>query len=1597
MKRKFKHASKSMLSVILAIMMALSTMFVGIVSVDAANNGDNLYVYYGTESQFTSVSSKPMTYSSNLYTTVIDFTDVAGWTWYVLSISSSASDRSVCWDSRPTITNNTQKITNLEFQNRDGYNNVVHFETKGDAPAGTSDLVKVTYDITANTITFDPGDSEPPTEPTTEPTTTSPTDPTTYYLGGRFKMKTASGSPIDTYTGTQYEWATTESKNIQFNKTAEGIYELNTYSTVSELSALSQGNRPPFFIVHDGKNMFGGSSAYHTFQDNTSENKASLKSINNTDVESTLLRFDGTDESGNVIIHLDTNSGYKIWCTIDGGSDLTPGAITLTDDTAVNGSLSFKAEGNTSGTADIGKNVTITANPFAGFTCSGIAVSYTNPEGTAVNESLTVDNNNTCTFTVPDVQATLEGKKSISFAASFLLNKGDYLSSKGEGLWIDVAPDKEDTTATLIKWNNYYGNNHATSNPYTFYVPKKVDLSNAKIYNGFGSDVTVNGKTIASKSFNADTDKISLSIGDSNTVTGINGVSNVKVMQGSTASMFLYTTDGGTTEYDLPTYKDDTRVQSGKYKDKYTGEYEYTKGSITAKGGTCTTITKDDKISTAMPLDQVKGRGNSSWKASATLFGKYAFNMKLSSKTNLYGLDAAKSWCLLANNMDQSMLRNAFTYDLAKAVGLPNSPEFEFVDIYDNGEYMGAYLVTEKVDVGKSKLVKGESIDDIHDAVAENLGEKVNESQVVDVDSQKSFTVTGEPEGFNKVEYNCAAVSTDNAQQYTSAALNGTTIGSKTYAAGTFLLEFEISKRVRNEVSWFKTPRGQYVVVKSPEFATEEEVKFIATKFVQMENKIYANVDVPTLSGYMDVDSFARMYLIQEISSNLDSAATSYYLTYCCADQDARFVASPVWDYDWAYGQHEGGKTGVNSSNNTYIMYSEPNDWFARYKVIGDGEVNTWNIQSQLANNTAFQTVIKKVWNGTGVDGFKGIVNDYCKAGGQLDTWKGEINNSIAMNEARWGFISDMKTNTDKYWGSVDTTGNTGTFDGAVNYLKDTWTNTRVQNLLDVEINKFGDYYQMAFPTLTVTAADGTALPAEVPVNTQLKFKADTSEIFVTYELYRNDVQVGTSNTTGEFDVTADEVGTFEYKVRTVYGTGEGSIKESQPVTVKVTGVELPKLTGVDLEANKTKVTPGTTVTLTATASPAEVTGCIYTFYNSNDEVVRNSSTSNTASVTLNTVGTYSYYVKASNNGVEKTSDTVTVTVEEPVPVLTKVTLTTSTTSVAPGNSITLRANSEPSTIKGYKYTFYHSDDPMIGDTDDTAINTPSSTDIKTLVLTPPGAGKHYYYVVASCDGKESVTSEMICVTVEEQRGEHTVRVWFKSASTNVYVPSVSLDGGAYTRMTRIRKGETNSTYFGSTYSGSLKFYWYFADVTLDSTFTHKLTFKTAGTSVIATSESSKFNSDNYYFAVDNLMNDTKLVDLTDKPDYIRNYHRSATHMVYNNLLDADSSLGFTYVYENGVGKEYPMGYILKQQNDNSQNEAQAAALNSRLVKIDVPSAASLGAGNAAFTIESATLTQRFVADIIDVSELQRCLLDVNLDEQVDIRDVTLMQKALAQ
>lgn len=1446
MKKKFKP----FISVLLSIMMVISMVSISFTAINAATVDDSsvgattYYLWYRNDGNDPPYSNH-ITMSANGSNYVGTFEVKTGSNFGFLINTSSSSDKTGCvWSSAPTV----NKSADFSWaEGGSGYwSGQNYFFVKGSPTSNFT--MKVVYSPSTKAVTISKDDG-------------SSGGGETYYIGGRFQIKDEKGTLNSTGN-----WNASYDK-IPFSPVEgkKGLYKVDTYSTVSELSA-NIGDYAPFFLIHNqSSTWYGGSNSnLHNFNEKNSYDKAvTLSSHTGDTTEDKLIKFNSTSstDKGNVTIYLDaTGTSLKLYYITDTVTEITDGEIALTDGTPVNGSLSFKAEGKTPGTADVNDNVTITASPFAGFTCSGITASYTDKAGTLIEKKLTVSNNS-ASFTVPDVTADADGKKSISFAASFTLDKKSYLSSKGEGLWIDVAPSQTDSTATLIKWNNYYSYNHNTStNPYTFYVPKNVDLSKAQIYNGYSSSVTVNGTSISAKSFG--TVNLNFS-GESHTFTTSKG--NLKVMQGSTNAMFLYTTKKGT----------ETALRTQTYADWNAPADSVSKADEKTDGGSCVTMTNDTataEFSTAMSLDSVKGRGNSSWEASAKRFGKYAYNMKLSEKTTLFGMAkdtkksaGSKSWCLLANNADESMLRNALAYDLANEVGLYSSPEFSFVDIYDNGEYLGQYLVTEKVDVGTSKLIYGESIEDIN----EDAG------LVFDETSKNKTTAS-----YNGKSYSYC---------YTTE-----TTGTKSpdISNATYLLEFEINERYESEPCWFTTPQGQHVVVKTPEFATKEQVQYIAQKFIDMETEVFNNSNNAALSKYIDLDSFANMYLVQELSSNLDAASTSYYVTYDCSKGDnARFVASPVWDYDWAFGQYKNkAKYDVNG---TALDPTATNAWYAKSKRYDDSSLNAagkYSIQSKLANNTYFQQVIKKVWDGTSTqEGFYAKVQKYYGSNSKIDTWYNQISASVNMNETRWGFIAGSNISD---WGTNETG---ATHSATVNYLENTFLSPRAV-WLNTQFASYPAYTQIAEPTLKAYQADGsTELVGEVPVGTSIVLKAETTETFVEYELYKDDQKVD-SNTTGEFTLTLDSSGTFNYTVKTVYKTSD--TKTSNSVAVTVTGGVVEELTGVSITSNQTNITKGNSVTLTAAPSPSTLTDITYTFYSSTDQTVS-------------------------------------------------------------------------------------SDDKVIG----------TSSPSKTIIVTPADVGTYFYYVKAEKDSKTVTSSFVKVVVLEPSQETHTVKVWFKSASAIPYTPSVRLDAGSYKTMTRIKQGEDGSTYIGSTYSGTLKFFWYYADIDINSKTTHTLTFKTASTSVLAKSEFNNFSESEYYFAVDNLMQDTKLVDLTDKDEAIKNFHRSATHMVYNEVLEGDNSLGYTFIN----GKEYAMGEIVNEETQKEQSSLQTEILHSRLSKINILNPASVGAYDAPFTIDSPTLAQKCSADLENVSKLQMSLLDVNLDGKVDILDATIMQKALVQ
>lgn len=270
-------------------------------------------------------------------------------------------------------------------------------------------------------------------------------------------------------------------------------------------------------------------------------------------------------------------------------------------------------------------------------------------------------------------------------------------------------------------------------------------------------------------------------------------------------------------------------------------------------------------------LTQIKGRGNSTW-----LADKKPYQIKLSEKTDLLETgnedNASKTWVLLTNHSDESLLRSKLVYDLSVAMGMQPGIECRMVDLFYDGEYRGVYLLCEKVEIGSGRV-------DIHDL--EGDFEDAN----ADVDFDSLPTAEGKTENGASYSY-CPDLK--NPEDIT----------------GGYLLEIDTPGRAQLEKCYIVTTRNTHVVVKSPEFASKEAMAYIASHYQEFEDTLYHAGVHPTngkvLADYIDVDSLAQCYLINELTKNPDSYRTSCYF-YKDAQSDI-LTAGPVWDYDLSFG-----------------------------------------------------------------------------------------------------------------------------------------------------------------------------------------------------------------------------------------------------------------------------------------------------------------------------------------------------------------------------------------------------------------------------------------------------------------------------------------------------------------------------------------------------------------------------------------------------------------------------------------------------------------------------------------------------------------------
>ena len=97
--------------------------------------------------------------------------------------------------------------------------------------------------------------------------------------------------------------------------------------------------------------------------------------------------------------------------------------------------------------------------------------------------------------------------------------------------------------------------------------------------------------------------------------------------------------------------------------------------------------------------DGIRGRGNTTWG-----FPKKPYRIKFDKKQSLFGLPEAKSWVLLAEYLDPTLIKNTVAFELGGRFNLHYNHTYRHVELYLNGVYRGTYGLTEQNQVGYGRV-----------------------------------------------------------------------------------------------------------------------------------------------------------------------------------------------------------------------------------------------------------------------------------------------------------------------------------------------------------------------------------------------------------------------------------------------------------------------------------------------------------------------------------------------------------------------------------------------------------------------------------------------------------------------------------------------------------------------------------------------------------------------------------------------------------------------------------------------------------------------------------------------------------------------------
>lgn len=344
-------------------------------------------------------------------------------------------------------------------------------------------------------------------------------------------------------------------------------------------------------------------------------------------------------------------------------------------------------------------------------------------------------------------------------------------------------------------------------------------------------------------------------------------------------------------------------------------------------------------------LRSISGRGNHSFS-----FEKKSYQIKLKAPRDVLAMGESDTWILLSNVFDTAYIRNMLTYEMALQANMPGSPESEYIDLYLNGVYAGMYQLSEKVEIGTSRL-------DIRDLEAQNIA------------------LNGD-----SLDYVDTFVSEDKKKKGTKLKHSPEDI------TGGYLIEHDYGDKFSEVISGFVTRTDEAFALKNPEHASESEVDYISRLMQEIEDAIMAKDGYHPDTGkhfteYIDLESWADKYLVEEITRNNGGGGTS---SYFYKQQDAvseKVFGGPVWDYDKGFGRLEGYNRNTRDLA-LLTLYNGYTSWF-----------------SYLYEHEEFVDMVKRE--------YREKFSDYLEimAEEKADEYLARIEKSAVLDKARWEHV----------------------------------------------------------------------------------------------------------------------------------------------------------------------------------------------------------------------------------------------------------------------------------------------------------------------------------------------------------------------------------------------------------------------------------------------------------------------------------------------------------------------------------------------------------------------------------------------------------------